>query len=84
MIGRLAILFLSCAILAGCNGEAESAERQYEIATNGADNATQCREARKVQAAWLKRENVEKFEQWKLTADIACLSDVTERALHDH
>ena len=53
----------------GCDRSAESAERQYEIAS-GSDR---CAVAQRVAEEWLKREDEAKYQEWKGTASMDCL-----------
>jgi uncharacterized lipoprotein YmbA len=63
-------------LLAACgspDAEALSAENQYEIIeqANGSDTE-KCVAAGRVADAWLKRENKDEYERWKLTRDVYC------------
>lgn len=63
--------------LMGCSASAvsaaEKAERELEMVSDaGATNRELCDAQKRVRVAWLKAEDKEKYEQWKLTAAITC------------
>ena len=64
----------------GCS-KGEKAEREFEIATENGSSEVRCREATKVANAYLSDENKEKYQDWRLRADINCLNAETEQRL---
>ena len=58
--------------LAACDRAAESAEEQIEMVSRHGSEREKCQAAGKAAQAWLEREHVQKYEQWRLTRDIHC------------
>lgn len=69
--------FLGCLVLlltAGCDNEARSLERQYEILNkSGASAREKCDLARRVEQAWLVREDSAEWGRWRDKAGADCL-----------
>lgn len=68
------VVILGLMTLAACDKPAEMAEAQFEIVSRDGTDAEQCEAARKVTAAWLERQDQDKYDDWKRRQDIYCMS----------
>lgn len=67
------VIFAGLALLAGCASESEKAEDEYRIVSEKSLNERdKCAAARKVEAAYLREGNAERYELWNLRAENDC------------
>ena len=65
-----AFLIFAPLLIAGCDSEAKSLERQYEIASGAREK---CIKAQEVADAWLRAEDSMRYRRWMALAESDCL-----------
>jgi len=73
--------FAALASVAGCSSQGATAERQFNLKKENSTTPPGCSDYQAVADAYLRDENAKKYKEWKLSADIYCLNEQTEREL---
>lgn len=67
--------------LLGCSSAGKKAADEYEIVSRSGGAAERCQAARKAEAAYLSEKDEKAYREWKLTANIDCLSHQLDQSL---
>lgn len=77
-----ASILIGLGLLTACSSEGQKAEERYRIVEKGGTDREKCDAARAVQAAYLQARDQAKYENWKIEADLHCMSaDLNARGL---
>lgn len=78
-MNRLAMFAVVAIALTACDQRAADEEERYRIVSRNGSDAEKCTQARAVAEAYLQSKNEAKYKEWKLTADIYCMSATLPR-----
>ena len=76
------IIPVAAIFLAGCQSEGEKAEAEYRIArSSGVDSAQACEFERRIERAYLRDEDKERYQRWRVAANISCNQAALDRLM---